>query len=42
MTKMGAMPLDSKYDGPSPIKQPSFQNNMAPNANVPLAKPGFF
>lgn len=42
MTKMGAMPLNSKYDGPSPVKQPTFQNNMAPNANVPLAKPGFF
>jgi hypothetical protein len=42
MTKVGAMPLDSKYDGPSPVKQSTFQNNMAPNANVPLAKPGFF
>jgi len=42
MTKMGAMPLNRKYDGPSPVKQPTFQNNMAPNANVPLAKPGFF
>jgi hypothetical protein len=42
MTKMGAMPLNPKYDGPSSVKQPTFQNNMAPNANVPLAKPGFF
>lgn len=42
MTKMGAMPIDNKFLGPSPIKESSLQNNMAPNSNMPLPKPGFF
>ncbi len=42
MTKMGAMPIKDKFLGPSPIKESTFQNSMAPNANTPLPKPGFF
>ena len=42
MTKMGAMPINDKFNGPAPIKESSFQNRLAPNANAPLPKPGFF
>lgn len=42
MTQKGAMPIKDNFNGPAPIKQSSFENNMAANSNMPLSKPGFF
>jgi hypothetical protein len=42
LTKMGAMPTDPKFDGPSALKAPKQDGANIPNENVPLAKPGFF
>lgn len=42
MTKLGAMPIQDKFDGPAPLKESSLQNKFAPNANLPLPKPGFY
>jgi hypothetical protein len=41
-TKMGAMPIDRKFIGPSADKTPSEQNKFAYGADKPIAKPGFF
>lgn len=42
MTKMGAMPIKEEFNGPSPLPDSNVQNKLAPNANLPLPKPGFF
>lgn len=43
MTKIGAMPIKTNYDGPAPIKEPgSSLNLVAAKTNVLLPKPGFF
>lgn len=42
LTKMGAMPNNPKFDGPSALKPPKQDGANLPNGNVPLAKPGFF
>ena len=42
MTRMGAMPIKDKFNGPAPIKESTLENKMSPNANMPLPKPGFF
>lgn len=41
-TKIGAMPINTKYDGPAPIKTPTSQGVMQPNQSMSLPKPGFF
>lgn len=42
-TKIGAMPIQNKYDGSAPIKTPSMQGAMQPNQNsITTPKPGFF
>lgn len=42
LTKMGAMPNNPTFDGPSALKPPKQDGANLPNENVPLAKPGFF
>ena len=42
MTHAGASPIQTKYDGPAPIKTPSDQGVMQPGSGVALPKPGFF
>ena len=42
MTRAGASPIQTKYDGPAPIKTPSNQGVMQPGSGVALPKPGFF
>ena len=41
-TKLGAMPINTKYDGPSPIKTQGNQGVVAPNQEMTVPKPGFF
>ena len=42
VTKPGAMPIKTKFDGPAPIKEPNIQGVFQPNKNINLPKPGFF
>lgn len=42
VTRLGAMPIQDKFDGPAPIKESSSQDKFAPNANLRLPKPGFY
>jgi hypothetical protein len=42
MTKVGAMPIQPKFDGPAPIKEASQRGVMQPNVNRLIPKPGFF
>ena len=41
-TKIGAMPIKPKFDGPAPIKENIQKAVAAPNANMNIPKPGFF
>ena len=41
-TKIGAMPIKTKYDGSAPIQTPNTQGVKQPNESMPLPKPGFF
>ena len=42
MTVKGAMPIDTKFNGPAPIKTPSDNGVAQANKGIPLPKPGFF
>ena len=42
LTTAGAMPRSSKFDEKQLPKISGEQNQYAPGANMPLAKPGFF
>ena len=41
-TKIGAMPIKDKFDGPAPLKDSSQRAVDAPNSNVKVPNPGFF
>ena len=41
-TKIGAMPINTKYDGPKPLDTPSAQGVKQPNESMSVPKPGFF
>jgi len=36
-----SMPETTRFDGPSPLKDPSGQNKLAANSHTPLPNPGF-
>ena len=38
---VGAMPINSKFDGASTLKTPETQGVMSANSNVSIPKPGF-
>lgn len=40
--KLGAMPIQPKFDGPAPIVTPKTQGVLQPGKNIILPKPGFF
>lgn len=42
MNKEGAMAISDKFDGPSSIKTPTSNGEMAPNTSIGIAKPGTF
>ena len=41
-TKIGAMPIKDKFDGPAPLKDSSQRAVDAPNSNIKVPNPGFF
>ena len=42
-TKIGAMPIKDKFDGPKPLSTPSTSKVEQPNQNyINTPKPGFF
>ena len=42
VTKLGAMPIKTNYDGPAPIKTNPQQGVMQPGKGINIPKPGFF
>ena len=42
MTKDGAMPIKTAFDGPAPIKEDKQDGVMQPGKEIKLPKPGFF
>lgn len=42
VTKQGAMPMDTRFNGPEPLKPSASQNMLAANSGRPIPKPGFF
>ena len=41
-TKIGAMPIKDKFDGPAPLKNAPQKAVDAPNAGMGVPNPGFF
>lgn len=41
-TKIGAMPIKNKYDGPAPLPANGNNGVAAPNKGMSIPKPGFF
>lgn len=41
-SKIGAMPINTKYDGPAPLDPKGAQGVKQPGTSIHIPKPGFF